>query len=50
MPSGTATSAVTRIVNSPSRNDTGAAAEIIAQTDRPEVSELPKLPCRRFQM
>ena len=31
-------------------DDTGAAAEIIAQTDRPEVSELPKLPCRRFQM
>lgn len=50
MPSGIATTAVRMMEQSASWKETGAAAETIAQTERPEVSELPNWPCSRFQM
>ncbi len=43
-----ATTAVSTMAQRPSWKLTGAAAAIIDQTERPELSELPKLPCSRF--
>ena len=36
-------------MSKPARTGQDAAAEISAHTDRPEVSELPKLPCSRLK-